>query len=85
MHTVSQMVMEAQSDSPYYSYTARSLTVIHTYKESYAPLQSKPVDVEQIFNLPAHRTLYYRDTNKFKPQKMVDEGQLLSLYSCSTC
>ena len=72
MHTsfIGQMVLEAQPDSPYYSYAARSLTVIYTYKEKeFSPLESEPINVEQILNLPAHRTLYYRDRSKIKPQK----------------
>lgn len=70
--------MEAQPDSPYYSYAARYLTVIHTHKEKeFCPLESEPINVEQILNLPAHRTLYYRDRSKIKSQKIALRGPAL--------
>lgn len=72
MHTsfIGQMEMEEQPDSPSYSYAVRCLTVIYTYKEKvFCPLESETINVEQILNLPVHRTLYYRDRSEIKPQK----------------
>lgn len=70
--------MVAQPDSPCCSYIARSLAVIYTYKEKeFCPLESELINVEQILNLPVHRTLYYRERRKIKPQKITWWGPAL--------